>query len=68
MAPEYEKAANTLKEQNSPVKLAKIDVTVESELGTRFEIQRMILVLFYFKCMPVYLSVKIYLCRHPESN
>jgi protein disulfide isomerase len=39
LAPEYEKAATALKESNSDVKLAKIDATVEKDLGTRFAVQ-----------------------------
>eukprot|EP00094_Tigriopus_californicus_P003029 TCALIF_02918-PA protein Name:"Similar to Pdi Protein disulfide-isomerase (Drosophila melanogaster)" AED:0.09 eAED:0.09 QI:135/0.83/0.71/1/0.66/0.85/7/1031/440 len=36
LAPEYEKAAKSLSESESPIKLAKVDATIEKELGTRF--------------------------------
>jgi protein disulfide-isomerase A1 len=39
LAPEYEKAADALKEQGSAVKLAKVECTTETELAERFEIQ-----------------------------
>ena len=39
LAPEYAKAANTLKEDNSPLRLAKVDATEETELGERFAVR-----------------------------
>ncbi|KAL5007449.1 hypothetical protein ScPMuIL_016255 [Solemya velum] len=38
LAPEYSKAAETLKEHDPPVVLAKVDATEEKELGSRFGI------------------------------
>jgi len=39
LAPEYEKAAKTLRSgDNKNVALAKVDTTAETELGSRFEI------------------------------
>ncbi|XP_064647427.1 protein disulfide-isomerase A4-like isoform X2 [Lineus longissimus] len=38
LAPEYAKAAKELKTNTPPVSLAKVDATVESELGTRFSV------------------------------
>lgn len=37
-APEYEKIAQTLKENDPPVPVAKVDATVASELASRFEV------------------------------
>lgn len=37
-APEYEKIAQTLKENDPPIPVAKVDATVASGLGSRFEV------------------------------
>jgi len=39
LAPEYSKAALTLKTSTPPVPLGKVDCTVEKELGNRFDVQ-----------------------------
>lgn len=37
-APEYEKIAKTLKENDPPIPVAKVDATKASALGSRFEV------------------------------
>ena len=38
LAPEYEKAAKVLKENNPPVLLGAVDATVESDLASKFDV------------------------------
>lgn len=40
LTPEYAKAAQFLAEMRSPVKLAKVDVTVASDLGRQFQLRQ----------------------------
>ena len=39
LAPIYEKAAQRMKKETPPVPFAKVDLTDDSELGKRFEVQ-----------------------------
>jgi len=53
LKPEYERAAATLKGLEKPVPLAKVDVTENAELGTRFGIQGYPTIKFFTNGSPI---------------
>ena len=53
MAPEYAKAATTLNGESSEIRLAKVDATVQSELGERFKVKGYPTIKFFMNGEPL---------------
>ena len=49
LAPQYEAAAKSLAESSSPIKLAKVDATEETELATEFGVKGYPTMIFFKK-------------------
>jgi protein disulfide-isomerase A1 len=53
LAPEYAKAAKSLKESNSKVRLAKVDATIETSLAQKFKVNGYPTIKFFISGEPI---------------